>query len=115
MTEGWSSLVAVALGEYGAEGSAADWELPERRVLDHRIVGYPGGAATITLVLAGDGLGFEEVAAALTSLGRHLTTWSPELLEYTLHKIEVSRMEQRWDQDNWLAPLDHYSTGDWPA
>ena len=54
------------------------------------VVSYPRGAAIITLVLAGGGLDFEEAAAALTSLGPHLTTWSPELLEYTLHKIEVS-------------------------
>jgi hypothetical protein len=72
-------------------------------------IGYSGGA-TVTAVLDGAGLHFEEAAAALASLGRQLTTWSPELLEYTLQRIEVSRLDQRWDENNWLPPLYHPGT-----
>ncbi|WP_194894917.1 hypothetical protein [Catenulispora pinisilvae] len=93
MTEGWRSL---------------------RKVLDHRIIGYPGGAV-ITVVLDGDGLDFEEAAAALASLGRHLTTWSPELLAYRLQQVEVAKLDHRWDEEHWLPPLDHDRADDRPA
>jgi hypothetical protein len=105
VTEGWSSLYAVALGTADVSSAAVIREPPLRKVLDHRIVGYSGGAR-VTAVMDGDGLDFEEAAAALASLGRHLTTWSPELLEYTLQRIEICRLDQRWDEDNWLPPLD---------
>lgn len=106
LTEGWSSLFALVLSKDPLDRAKLGWDPPERKVLDHRIIGYSGGA-TVTAVLDGAGLDFEEAAVALASLGRHLTTWSPELLEYTLQRIEVSRLEQRWDEDNWLPPLDH--------
>lgn len=113
LTEGWSSL-ALGVSEEDVGDSEAGFDPPERNVLDHRIIGYPGGAA-VTVVLDGDSLEFEEAAAALASLGRHLTTWSPELLEYTLDRVEVSRLVQPWDEDNWLPPLDHGSADDRPA
>jgi hypothetical protein len=104
MTEGWKSVFAVVLSTDDIKGSAV--LVPAvRKVLDYRIVGYAGGAM-VRAVLDGEGLDFEEAAAALASLGRHLTTWSPELLQYTLQRVEVSRLEQRWDQDNWLPPLN---------
>lgn len=106
MAEGWESLFALVLGKGDVEGQVVDWEVPERKVLDHRIVGYSGGA-TITAVLDGADLGFEEAAASLASLGRHLTVWSPDLLEYRLERIEISLLKQPWDEDNWLPPLDH--------
>lgn len=93
MTEGWRSL---------------------RKVLDHRVIGYPGGAV-VTVVLDGDGLDFEEAAAALASLGRHLTTWSPELLAYRLQQVEVAKLDHRWDEEHWLPPLDHDRADDRPA
>lgn len=105
VVEGWSSLFALALSADDANDSAA-LVPPVRRVLDHRIVGYSGGAS-VTAVMDGDGLDFEEAAAALASLGRHLTTWSPELLEYTLQQVVVSRLDHRWDEDNWLPPPHH--------
>lgn len=105
LTEGWTSLSALVVSKDDFDGPAADLVAPERNVLDHRIVGYAGGA-TVTVVLDGAGLDFEEAAAALVSLARHLTTWSPALLEYSLQRIEVSRLDQRWDEDNWLPPLD---------
>ena len=105
MVEGWNSLFALVLSKDDLDGST-DLVPPVRKVLDHRIVGYAGGAS-VTAVMDGDGLDFEEAAAALASLGRHLTTWSPELLEYTLQRVEVSRLDERWDEDNWLPPLNH--------
>lgn len=87
---------------------------PERRVLEHRVIGHPGGAV-ITAVLDGEGLDFEEVATTFTSVGRHLTTQSPELREYTLRQIEVSKLEQRRGDDDWLPPLDHARADDPPA
>ncbi|MEY9889008.1 hypothetical protein ABIA35_002902 [Catenulispora sp. MAP12-49] len=104
MVEGWSSLFALVLSKDEMNGST-DLVAPVRKVLDHRIVGYSGGAS-VTAVMDGEGLDFEEAAAALASLGRHLTTWSPDLLEYTLQRVEVSRLEQRWDEENWLPPLN---------
>ena len=86
--------------------AAATESPPSPKVLDHRVTGHPGGAA-VTVVLDGDGLDFEQASAALASLGRHLTTWSPELLEYTLHRVEVSKLEQRWNENDWLPPPEH--------
>lgn len=106
MTEGWSSPLTLILTEDTPDDGEPDWAAPERQVVEHRIIGYPGGAA-VTVVMDGDNLDFEEAAAALASLGKHLTTWSPELLEYTLQQVEVSRLDQRWDDENWLPPLDH--------
>jgi len=93
IAEGWSSLFALILSEGDVKGQVVEWEAPERKVLDHRIVGYSGGA-TITAVLDGPGLGFEEAATSLATLGRHLTTWSPKLLKYRLQRIEISLLEQ---------------------
>lgn len=107
MTEGWRSLYAITLSTEDVKDPAVVREPPVRKVLEHRIIGYPGGAA-VTAVLDGDGLDFEEAAAALASLGRHLTTWSPELLVYTLQRVEVSLLRERWDEDNWLPPLDQH-------
>ncbi|MEZ0107445.1 hypothetical protein ABH920_001437 [Catenulispora sp. EB89] len=105
MTEGWTSVFAVALSAGDVVGPAAGRVAPARKVLEHHTICYSGGA-TVTAVMDGDGLDFEEAAAALASLGRHLTTWSPELLQYTLQRVEISRLEQRWDEDHWLPPLD---------
>ncbi|WP_194904602.1 hypothetical protein [Catenulispora rubra] len=105
MTEGWTSVFAVALSTADVIGSAADRVPPVRKGLEHHVICYSGGA-TVTAVLDGDGLDFEEAAAALASLGRHLTTWSPELLQYTLQRVEISQLEQRWDDEHWLPPLD---------
>ena len=66
MAEGWNLLFVL-------EEPGGGLEPPERKVLDHRIVGYSGGP-TITAVLDGPWLGFEEAATSLASLGRHLTT-----------------------------------------
>lgn len=114
MAQGWDSPFAPALSADDTAASEPDRDRPARVVLEHRIFGYPGGA-TITAVLDGDGLEFEEAAATLASLGRHLTTWSPELLEYTLQQVDISKLEQRWDDDNWLPPLDRFSADDEPA
>jgi len=114
MAQGWDSPFARALSADDTGDSEPDRDRPARVVLEHRIFGYPGGA-TITAVLDGDSLEFEEAAATLASLGRHLTTWSPELLEYTLQQVDVSRLEQRWDEDNWLPPLDRFAADDEPV
>ncbi|MBS2533829.1 hypothetical protein KGQ20_13735 [Catenulispora sp. NF23] len=105
VTQGWKSLFALVLSQGDLDGPASNLDPPVRKVLE-RIIGYAGGAA-VTAVLDGDGLDFEEAAAALASLRRHLTTWSPELLKYALQRIEVSRLEQRQDENRWPPPLDH--------
>jgi hypothetical protein len=52
------------------------------------------------------GAEFEQVAPAVAVLGRHLTTWSPELLAYSVGEMSVARYDEPYDADNWLPPLD---------
>ncbi|WP_433435417.1 hypothetical protein [Nonomuraea sp. CA-141351] len=72
-------------------------------IQDYRVLGYPGGA-TIYVLLAGGEL--EQIAVAVAALGRHLTTWSPELLAYSVAEVSISRYDEPYDADNWLPPFD---------
>lgn len=80
-------------------------EQVEGSVLDHRVLGYPGGAFVL-VVLDGQGLDFEQAALVVAALGRHLTTWSPGLLEYAVQEVKVSMIAKPYDEENWLPPLD---------
>jgi hypothetical protein len=80
-------------------------EQVEGSVLDHRVLGYPGGAFVL-VVLDGEGLDFEQAALVVAALGRHLTTWSPGLLEYAVQEVKVSMIAKPYDAENWLPPLD---------
>ncbi|WP_326634269.1 hypothetical protein OIE67_51035 [Nonomuraea fuscirosea] len=73
-------------------------------VEDYRVLGYPGGAIVYVLLVGGE---LEQVALAVTALGRHLTTWSPDLLAYSVDEVGVSRYDEPYDADNWLPLLDH--------
>lgn len=77
----------------------------ERTVLDHRILGYPGGGL-VYVVLGGDGLTFEEAALAAAELGRHITMFSPGLMACTVQSIQVSVLDDPYDDENWLPPLN---------
>lgn len=105
MAEGWRSLRVLAPGEDDLTASNPDLQPRDRKLVDYRTVGYQGGAM-ITALMDGEGLEFEEATAALTSLGRHLTTWSPELLEYSLQSVQIAKLGQGWNKDNWLRLLD---------
>ena len=76
----------------------------ERRVLDHRILGYPGGGFVL-VVLGGDGLTFEEAALAAATLGRHLTSWSPGLMACSVDSVKVSPLDSPYDGEDWLPPI----------
>lgn len=72
-------------------------------IQDYRVLAYPGGVIICVLLVGGE---FEQVALAVAALGRHLTTWSPELLAYSIGEMSVSRYDEPYDADNWLPPFD---------
>ncbi|WP_214108296.1 hypothetical protein [Acrocarpospora catenulata] len=72
-------------------------------IQDYRILGYPGWAIIYILLVGAE---FEQAALAVAALGRHLTTWSPELLAYSVAEMSVSRYDEPYDADNWLPPFD---------
>lgn len=74
-------------------------------VLDYRVLGYPGGAF-ILVVLDGPDLAFEQASLATATLGRHLTTWSPALLDYRITEVQVVPVDEPHDPENWLPPIE---------
>jgi hypothetical protein len=72
-------------------------------IQDYRVLGYPGGAAIYVLLTGGE---LEQIAVAVAALGRHVTTWSPELLAYSVAEVSISRYDVPYDADNWLPPFD---------
>ncbi|MFF5112197.1 hypothetical protein [Streptosporangium sp. NPDC000509] len=72
-------------------------------IQDYRILGYPGGAIIYVLLVGAE---LEQAALAVAAFGRHLTTWSPELLAYSVAEMNVSRYDEPYDADNWLPPFD---------
>ncbi|MBR7826636.1 hypothetical protein KDK95_09995 [Actinospica sp. MGRD01-02] len=107
IAEGWESRWSTFFDADDADGHAqADGpEEAERVVLDEQIVGRPG-SVDVQVVLGGPGLGLEEAALSATGLARHLTGWSPELLACTIASVQVSEVDQPYDENNWLKPLE---------
>jgi hypothetical protein len=108
LEQGWESRWRVVRDDHDEDGDLdadgdGDHEV-ERRVLDHRILGYPGGGFVL-VVLGGDGLTFEEAALAAATLGRHLTSWSPGLMACSVDSVKVSPLESPYDGEDWLPPI----------
>jgi hypothetical protein len=75
---------------------------PDGRILDYRVFGYPGGAVIVVVLDGGD---LAQTAVAVTGLAKHLTTWSPGMLEYSPSEVSISRVDEPYDDENWLPPL----------
>lgn len=122
LEEGWRSRWTVIAGDDDLDDEPDDPETGEsdeavdRSVLDHRILGFPGGARLL-VVLDGEGLAFEEALLAAAALGRHVTSWSPGLLECVVEQVKVSLLDEPYDEENWLPPIrddDEREAPRWP-
>ena len=80
---GWEAPRIVSTDD-DFEAGTVDDEDEDGSILDYRVLGYPGGAI-IYVVL--EGADTEQAALAAAGLARHLTTWSPTLLEYSIEKV----------------------------
>lgn len=80
-----------------------DDESPDGTVLDYRVLGYPGGAIILVVLDGGD---LMQASVAITGLARHLTTWSPGLLEYSPDEVKISKVDEPRDGENWLPRID---------
>lgn len=81
--------------ELGDDGSSGG------DILDYRVLGYPGGAIILVVLDCDD---FMQASIVVAALARHLTTWSPALLEYAPNGLEISPLDKPFDDDTWLAP-----------
>ena len=98
---GWDApLVSVRDDE--SDDELSDEESPGGEILDHRILGYPGGAIVLVVLDCDD---FMQASIVVAALAQHLTTWSPALLEYVPSGLEISPLDVPYDEDNWLPPM----------
>ena len=90
-----------------------DLEPGDNSVLDYRVFGYPGGAIILVVVDCDD---LEQAALAAAALARHLITWSPDLLAYSVDKVSASRRDEPYEGDSWLRPEleDDEEEARWP-
>jgi len=95
--EGWRSPRI----ERGVEPEGEDDDTDT--VLDYRVLGYPGGAFVVVVL---PDVGLEAASLAAASLARHVVTWSPGLLEYTVGKLKIVPLDEPFDAENWLPPFD---------
>ncbi|GIG70657.1 hypothetical protein [Phytomonospora endophytica] len=95
--EGWRSPRIDREVEAETEAEDAD------TVLDYRVLGYPGGAFVVVVL---PDVGLEAASLAAASLARHVVTWSPGLLEYSVGKLKVVPLDEPYDAENWLPPFD---------
>jgi len=102
LAAGWQSRWTVISRDddfddepHGLDTGGSD-EAADRSVLDHRILGFPGGARLL-VVLDGEGLTVEEALLAAAALGRHVTSWSPALLECAVKQVKVSLLDEPYD------------------
>lgn len=106
--QGWESRWAVARDDRDEDGVLGPGDdgvsEVERTVLDHRVLGYPGGGIVL-VVLGGEGLRLEEAALAAATLGRHLTSWSPGLMACSVESVKVSPLDGPYDGQDWLPPI----------
>ncbi|WP_106131359.1 hypothetical protein [Pseudosporangium ferrugineum] len=98
---GWDAPL-VSVHDDESDDELSDDESPGGEVLDHRILGYLGGAIVLVVLDCDD---FMQASIVVASLARHLTTWSPALLEFTPSGLEISRLDEPYDEDNWLPPI----------
>ncbi|MEV0645896.1 hypothetical protein AB0I28_11600 [Phytomonospora sp. NPDC050363] len=94
--EGWRSPPI----ERDVEAEAAEGDTDT--VLDYRVLGYPGGAFVVVVL---PDVGLEAAALAAASLARHVVTWSPGLLEYSVGKLNIAPLDEPFDAENWLPPF----------
>ncbi|MBL7261585.1 hypothetical protein [Paractinoplanes lichenicola] len=85
-----------------SDDEMGDEESSGGEVLDHRILGYPGGAIVLVVLDCDD---FMQASVVIAALARHLTSWSPALLEYAPSGLEISPLDKPYDEDNWLPPI----------
>lgn len=102
---GWDAprVVTDEDEEPGTPGDSSDGDAPDGAILDYRVFGYPGGAFIVVVLDGGD---LMQTSMAVTSLARHLTTWSPGLLEYSPDEVRISKIDRPYDGENWLRPVD---------
>jgi hypothetical protein len=106
---GWQAPIAATSADDDDSEAAED---DSGSVLDYRVLGYPGGAIIIVVLEGGD---LEQAVLAVSALARHLTTWSPGLLEYSVNKVSISKLDKPYDADNWLPPFaDEEPAPRWP-
>jgi hypothetical protein len=84
------------------EAGALEEDSAEGAILDYRVLGYPGGAFIVVVL---DGADLMQASLAVTGLARHLTMWSPGLLEYSPDEVKISRIDMPYDDENWLPPV----------
>jgi hypothetical protein len=101
---GWDAprVVTDEDEEAGTPDDSSD-DSPDGAILDYRVFGYPGGAFIVVVLDGGD---LMQTSMAVTSLARHLTTWSPGLLEYSPDEVRISKIDKPCDSENWLPPVD---------
>ena len=71
-------------------------------MLDYCVLGYPGGAIILLVLDSGD---LTHALLSITGLARHLSAWSPGMLEYTPSEIKVSMIHRPYEGAHWLPPL----------
>jgi hypothetical protein len=98
---GWDAPL-VPVHDDEPDDDVSDEKSPGGEVLDHRILGYPGGAIVLVVLDCDD---FMQVSIVVAALARHLTTWSPALLAYAPTGLEISQLDEPYDEDNWLPPI----------
>jgi hypothetical protein len=98
---GWDAPL-VSVHDEESDDELSDEESPGGEVLDHRILGYPGGAIVLVVLECDD---FMQASIVVAALAKHLITWSPALLEYAPNGLEISQLDEPYDEDNWLPPI----------
>ena len=105
---GWSAPRIVVDSVDDDEGTVtpdgpSDDDPLDGTILDYRVLGYPGGAIILVVL---DDVDLMQTSVAVTGLARHLTTWSPGLLEYSPDEISISKLDEPYGDGNWLPPVD---------
>lgn len=102
---GWEAprVSADAVEDVEVPDESSDDDRSDGRILDYRVLAYPGGAIVLVVLDGGDLL---QTSVAVAGLAGHLTTWSPGLLEYSPDEIKISTIDEPYDDTTWLPPLN---------